>query len=94
MEVQYTSIEIPRLELEGKQFRQLRTENGIEPQLLHLERVLKRGDDGHVIRRSLDLRFYDAENFQISEAGIEYFRPIFGDLPESFQYPDLNIQYI
>ncbi len=72
----------------------MRTENGIEPQLLHLEQVLKRGDDGHVIRRSLDLRFYDAENFQISEAGIEYFRPIFGDLPESFQYPDLNIQYI
>ena len=72
----------------------MRTENGIEPQLLHLEKVLARGDDGHVIRRSLDLRFYDAENFQISEAGIDYFRPIFGGLPELFSYPDLSIQYI
>ena len=72
----------------------MRTENGIEPQLLHLERVLKRDEDGRVIRRSLDLRFYNAESFRISEAGIEYFRPIFGNLPESFQYPDLNIQYI
>ena len=72
----------------------MRTGNGIESQLLNFGNVLKHRDDGHIVRRSLDLRFYDAENFQISEAGIEYFRPIFGTLPESFQYPDLNTQNI
>ena len=34
-----------------------------------------------IIRRSLDLRFYDAERYQMSSAGTRYFRPLFGDLP-------------
>jgi len=58
-----------------------RTEGGIEPTLLPLEQVLKRDASGHVIRRSLDLRFYDAERYQMSPAGAGYFRPLFGDLP-------------
>lgn len=58
-----------------------RTPTGIEPTLLPLEQVLKRDMTGHVIRRSLDLRFYDAERYQISPAGVGYFRPLFGDLP-------------
>ncbi len=58
-----------------------RTDTGIEPTLLPLEQVLKRDASGHVIRRSLDIRFYDAEHYQMSPAGTAYFRPIFGGLP-------------
>ncbi len=58
-----------------------RTDTGIEPTLLPLEQVLIRDDSGHVIRRSLDLRFYDAERYQMSPAGAGYFRPLFGGLP-------------
>ena len=64
-----------------------RTDGGIEPTLLPLEQVLKRDAAGHVIRRSLDLRFYDAEGYQMSPAGAGYFRPLFGDLPR----PDLSL---
>ena len=60
-----------------------RTEVGIEPTLLPLEQVLKRDASGHVVRRDLDLRFYDEERYQISPAGVGYFRPLFGDLPPS-----------
>jgi 6-phosphofructokinase 1 len=72
----------------------MRTQAGLEPKLLPLDQVIKRDEDGHVIRRNLDLRFYDEENFQISEAGRAYFRPIFGDLPRPFYQPELNIQTI
>lgn len=58
-----------------------RTDAGIEPTLLPLELVLKRDASGHVIRRSLDPRFYDAEHYHLSTAGAGYFRPLFGDLP-------------
>lgn len=58
-----------------------RTDTGIEPTLLSLAQVLKRDASGHVIRRSLDLRFYDADRYQMSPAGAGYFRPLFGDLP-------------
>lgn len=58
-----------------------RTDTGIAPTLLPLEQVLKRDATGRVIRRSLDLRFYDAERYQMSAAGAGYFRPLFGDLP-------------
>ena len=64
-----------------------RTEAGIEPTLLPLEQVLKRDASGHVVRRSLDLRFYDAERYQMSPAGAGYFRPLFGDLPR----PDVSL---
>ena len=64
-----------------------RTEVGIEPTLLPLDQVLKRDASGHVIRRSLDMRFYDAERYQIAPAGAGYFRPLFGDLP----YPELSL---
>ena len=66
-----------------------RTPTGIEPTLLPLEQVLKRDGTGHVIRRSLDLRFYDAERYQISPEGVGYFRPLFGDLPR----PDWSLDY-
>ena len=59
----------------------MRTGLGLEPHLLNLDKVLKRGEDGHVIRRDTDSRFYESENFSISPAGIGYFRPIFGDIP-------------
>ena len=58
-----------------------RTDAGIEPIMLALEQVLKRDETGHVIRRSLDPRFYDAERYHLSPAGAGYFRPLFGDLP-------------
>lgn len=58
-----------------------RTDVGIEPIMLALEQVLKRDDSGHVIRRSLDPRFYDAERYHLSPEGAGYFRPLFGDLP-------------
>ena len=64
-----------------------RTDAGIEPTLLPLELVLKRDETGHVIRRDLDLRFYDAERYQMSPAGAGYFRPLFGNLPR----PDLSL---
>ena len=59
----------------------MRTETGIKPVLYPMNRVIKRDKNNKVIPRSLDLRFYDAENYQISPAGTGYFRPIFGDLP-------------
>lgn len=59
----------------------MRTEAGIEPVLYPMDRVIKRDKNNKVIPRSLDLRFYDAENYQISSPGTGYFRPIFGDLP-------------
>jgi 6-phosphofructokinase 1 len=58
-----------------------RTDAGIEPIMLALEQVLKRDETGHVIRRSLDPRFYDVERYHLSPAGAGYFRPLFGDLP-------------
>lgn len=58
-----------------------RTDAGIEPILLPLAQVLKRDASGHVIRRSLDPRFYDVERYQLSSAGAGYFQPLFGDLP-------------
>ena len=69
----------------------MRTDEGIIPKLLSLEEVLKRGEDGHVIRRSLDARFYDTENFNISPAGVGYFRAIFGDPPKTYTSPSLKI---
>jgi len=72
----------------------MRTDDGIQPILLPLTQVIKLDETEHVIQRSLDRRFYDADNFQISRAGIEYFRPIFGDLPRPYQPPELNIQQI
>ena len=69
----------------------MRTDDGIIPKLLPLEMVLKRGENGHVIRRSLDARFYDAENFSISPAGVGYFRAIFGDPPKAYTSPSLKI---
>ena len=59
----------------------MRTETGIEPVLYPMDQVIKRDENGKVIPRSLDLRFYDVEDYQISPAGTGYFRPIFGDLP-------------
>lgn len=58
-----------------------RTDVGIEPIMLPLEQVLKRDESGHVIRRSLDPRFYDSERYHLSPEGAGYFRPLFGDLP-------------
>ena len=68
----------------------MRTDLGLEPRLLHLNQVLKRGEDGHVIRRDTDSRFYEAENFRISSAGIGYFRPIFGDIPRDHTASSLD----
>ena len=59
----------------------MRTETGIGPVLRPLDQVIRRDENNKVIPRSLDLRFYDADNYQISSAGTGYFRPIFGDLP-------------
>ncbi len=64
----------------------MRTETGIEPVLYPMDQVIKRDENNKVIPRSLDLRFYDAENYQISSAGTGYFRPIFGDLPRLRTY--------
>lgn len=74
----------------------MRTEDGLQPKLLPLEKVIKRDETGKVIPREIDPRFYDAENHQISQAGIGYFRPIFGDLPRPYYFPlsELNIQRI
>ncbi|MBI1926678.1 6-phosphofructokinase, partial [Candidatus Poribacteria bacterium] len=67
----------------------MRTSEGLQPKLLPLEQVIKQNVDGYVKRRNLDLRFYDAKNYQISSAGIAYFRPIFGDLPK-LNLPDIE----
>ena len=58
----------------------MRTESGIEPILYPMDKVIKRDENNKVIPRSLDLRFYNEADYQISPAGTEYFRPIFGDL--------------
>lgn len=47
----------------------------LEAKLLTIEEVLEIGDSGVIVPRSLDMRFYDAESYQITEAGIEYFKP-------------------
>ena len=67
----------------------MRTETGIEPVLYPMDQVIKRDENNKVIQRSLDLRFYDVENYQISPAGTGYFRPIFGNLPR-FQTHELG----
>ena len=72
----------------------IRTDDGIQPELRPLEQVIERDAEKHVIRRNLDLRFYDRENFQISRAGIGYFRPIFGNLPDPHFQPHLKISRI
>ena len=58
----------------------MRTETGMEPVLYPMDQVIKRDENNKVIPRSLDLRFYNVEDYQISPAGRGYFRPIFGDL--------------
>lgn len=58
----------------------MRTETGMEPVLYPMDQVIKRDENNKVIPRSLDLRFYNVEDYQISPAGTGYFRPIFGDL--------------
>jgi 6-phosphofructokinase 1 len=74
----------------------MRTEDGLQPKLIPLEQVIKLDEAGRAIPRRIDHRFYDAQNYQISDAGIGYFRPIFGDLPraDSLVLPELNIQQI
>ena len=65
-----------------------RTDAGIEPTLESLEQVLKRDATGHVIRRDLDLRFYDAERYQMSPAGAGLFPSVVSaNLPR----PDLSL---
>jgi len=73
----------------------MRTEEGVlEPTLLPLDKALLRDDEGRVIPRELDLRFYDEENYCITPAGIEYFRPILGVMPKPYQCPELKIKTI
>lgn len=67
----------------------MRTETGIEPVLYPMDQVIKRDENNKVIPRSLDLRFYNVEDYQISPAGTGYFRPIFGDLTK-LQTQDLG----
>lgn len=67
----------------------MRTETGIEPVLYPMDQVIKRDENNKVIPRSLDLRFYNVEDYQISPAGTGYFRPIFGDLAK-LQTQDLG----
>ena len=67
----------------------MRTETGIEPVLYPMDQVIKRDENNKVIPRSLDLRFYNVEDYQISPAGTGYFRPIFGDLT-NLQTQDLG----
>ena len=73
-----------------------RTEAGFQPKLFPLDEIIKLDDAGKVIPRNIDLRFYDAENHQISRAGSGYFRPIFGDMPRPYYVPltELDIQHI
>ena len=61
----------------------MRTEDGLQPKLHPLEQVIETDQTGKINQRRLDLRFYDAENHQISQAGIGYFRSMFGDLPRA-----------
>ena len=72
----------------------MRARDGIQPKLLPLEQVIKRDEEGRVIQRHLDSRFYDAGTYQLTRAGIAYFRPLFGDLPHPLDQPKLNIQRI
>lgn len=65
----------------------LRTEYGLQPKLVPLEEVIQLDENDKVIRRHIDSRFYDVDNYQMSCAGIGYFRPIFGDLPMPFYQP-------
>ncbi len=67
----------------------MRTETGIEPVLYPMDQVIKRDENNKVIPRSLDLRFYNVEDYQISPAGTGYFRAIFGDLAK-LQTQDLG----
>jgi 6-phosphofructokinase 1 len=54
----------------------IRSGEKLEPRLLDIEDVLGFDGSGNVIPRGLDLRFYNPEDYQITEAGTEYFKPI------------------
>jgi len=46
-------------------------------------RALPRDSKGNIVPKRLDLRLYDAENLRITSEGIEYFKPILGEMPSS-----------
>lgn len=71
-----------------------RAGNRMEAVLLPLDEVLLLDEDGKVIPRKVDERFYDPDEMNATAEGIEYFRPILGSKPESYRYPRLRIQTV
>jgi len=69
-----------------------RREDRIETVLLPLDEVLELDEDGHVIPRKVDERFYDLQEMNATPEGMEYFKPILGPKPMPYRYPELRIQ--
>lgn len=70
----------------------VRVADQIRAKLLPMDQVLPRDADEVVIPRDLDLRFYDRERLNISEAGLEYFRPILGERPDTYRLPPFEVK--
>ena len=59
----------------------------VQPQVFD---ALPRRPDGTIIPRRVDPRFYDAQRFAVTEAGLEYLRPILGPRPPVKAIPTLE----
>ena len=59
------------------------TDSGFEATTLLKKDVLAEDAEGKVRRRNVDSRFYDADTYSITPAGIKYLKPILGE----FQQP-------
>jgi len=56
--------------------------------------VLPHDEDGALVPRALDSRFYDAESMSITPAGIEYLKPILGPMPAETEVPRLDVKRV
>ena len=64
----------------------------MQTELLEMSNVLPRDEESKVIPRDLDTRFYDLDALNISEEGLEYFRPILGERCKAYRLPERNTQ--
>lgn len=72
----------------------MRRGDEIVAELLPMDEVLQRDETGKVIPRGVDPRLYEPEAMNATAEGIEYFRPILGEMPRPFEYPKLEIQRV
>ncbi len=69
----------------------MRAGDKLHAKLVPMDKVLPRDDKDKVIPRELDTRFYDVAKLNISDAGLEYFRPILGERASAYRLPTMEI---